>query len=78
VKDSPANRSHADAALHNSLNLLESDCGAVELNGSPQLLGGSSRTRAAQVEFVNHPEAVSLLPMCGGHCAYGSEGLGSS
>ena len=77
VKDSLPNRFFAFVALHNNLNLLESGRAAAELNGSPQLLSGSSRTGAAQVEFVNHPEAVSLQPMCGGHCACGSGGWGA-
>jgi hypothetical protein len=59
VKDSPPNRFRADVALHNRLILFESGRAAGELNGSPQLLSGSSRRADSEVEFVNHPEAVS-------------------
>jgi hypothetical protein len=47
--------------------LLESGREAAELNGSPQLLSGSSRLGRILVEFVNHPEAVSISPMRGGN-----------
>jgi hypothetical protein len=66
-KISPANRSEPYVALHKSLILLESGREAAELNGSPQLLSGSSRLGRILVEFVNHPEAVSISPMRGGN-----------
>jgi hypothetical protein len=71
VNDSPPNR-FADAALHNGLILLESRHPAAELNGSPQLLCASSRLADSEVEFVNHPEAVSLCQHVAGIRVRGS------
>lgn len=66
-----------NVALHNSLNLLESAVAAADLNGSPQLLSGSSRQPDSEVEFVNHPEAVSLRQHVAG-IRVQDLGLGSS
>src|SRR5215472_2365216 len=48
----------SNAALHNSLILFETRFKGVELNDSSRPSDASSRNGAAQVEFVNHPEAV--------------------
>jgi hypothetical protein len=66
-----------NAALHKYLISLESRTAGAELNGSPQVPRNSSRRGAGQVEFVNHPTAVSLSPMRKRACASGW-GLGSS
>ena len=49
-----------NAAPHNSLIFLETRFRRSELNDSSCSSDASSRNRAAQVEFVNHPEAVWL------------------
>jgi hypothetical protein len=65
------------AAPHNSLIFLEPWRAAARLNGLPQLLCGSSRDEQPKVEFLNHLEAVSVLPIRGGN-ADAASGLGSS
>src|SRR3954451_10805396 len=52
--------SEGDAALHNSLNLLESAPERAWLNGSPHSARDSSRASELPGEIVNHPTAVSL------------------
>jgi len=50
----------ANGAPHNKLIFLETRLEGAELNVSSRSSDASSRNRPAQVEFVNHPEAVWL------------------
>jgi hypothetical protein len=64
------------AALHNSLISLESGAAAAQLNGSPQLLSGSSRRGDSAVEIVNHSRTVLRSPACGWAFRGTGEGAG--